>query len=151
MFEKNKEIIDLAAGVVIIKDKKILLVQENGKWGLPKGGHESGEAIYETAKREAKEETGLDIEIEKLAFITEFKEKNDGHYLQFFYTGHVIGGTITSVNDPDNEITEVKYVPISEIRNYMKFRPRLLSLEKWLEGDDKKYYFYNLDIESIEI
>lgn len=75
MFEKNKEIIDLAAGVVIIKDKKILLVQENGKWGLPKGGHESGEAIYETAKREAKEETGLDIEIEKLAFITEFKEK----------------------------------------------------------------------------
>ncbi len=31
------------------------------RWGLPGGGHERGESLEETVRREAKEETGLDI------------------------------------------------------------------------------------------
>jgi ADP-ribose pyrophosphatase YjhB (NUDIX family) len=151
MDQLNNGLVDLAAGVIIIRDGSILLVYENEKWGLPKGGHERGESFCETAKREAKEETGLDIEIEKLAFVTEFKENKYGHYLQLFYTGHVVGGNLSSRNDPDCEITDVRYVPIPELRRYMKFRPRLISLEKWLDGDDKKYYFYDLDKEKIEV
>ncbi len=36
----------------------------HGNWGFPKGHMESGESEKETAKREVKEEVGLDIDIE---------------------------------------------------------------------------------------
>ncbi|MQM28304.1 NUDIX domain-containing protein [Glycomyces albidus] len=44
---------------------RVLLIQrsDNGDWALPGGGHDLGERIADTAIRETKEETGLDIEI----------------------------------------------------------------------------------------
>lgn len=48
--------------VIITKDNKILLLQKkNGKYELPGGHIEVGESAIEGAKREVKEETGLDI------------------------------------------------------------------------------------------
>lgn len=51
-----------SAGAVIINDKKVLLLHySSGHWDFPKGHIEKGETELETAKREVKEETGLDI------------------------------------------------------------------------------------------
>ena len=57
-----------AAGCIIEKDGKYLLVQEAqkhvyGLWNLPAGKVEEGYTIAETAVKEAKEETGFDVEI----------------------------------------------------------------------------------------
>ena len=49
----------------------LLLNYGNGYWGFPKGRQEKGEEDLETARREIKEETGL----EDLEFIDGFKEK----------------------------------------------------------------------------
>lgn len=47
-----------AGGIVVCKDK-VLLVCENGNfWGFPKGRVEQGETLLEAAKREIVEETG---------------------------------------------------------------------------------------------
>jgi len=59
------------AASVFITDERgfVLLVHEaDGKhrWGLPGGRHEPGESIEETAVREAKEETNLDVELLEL-------------------------------------------------------------------------------------
>lgn len=65
-----------AGAVVFIKDKeglKFLLLHHKYKtefWDFPKGNMERGEKEEETAKREIKEETGLEVE-----FISGFKEK----------------------------------------------------------------------------
>ncbi len=53
-------------GIVIWRDDKVLLIKRGhepamGKWRLPGGGQDAGETIFETAVREAREETGLDI------------------------------------------------------------------------------------------
>lgn len=58
----------IGVGVVIWKDDKVLLIQRGkpprmGQWSIPGGGQELGETVRETAIREAKEETGLDIEV----------------------------------------------------------------------------------------
>ncbi len=54
------------AGVLIVKNKKVLLVKHgetaghlNGKYGLPAGRIQDNESAKEAAQRELKEETGL--------------------------------------------------------------------------------------------
>lgn len=48
--------------VIIIKNNKILLLQKrNGKYEIPGGHIEVGESAINGAKREVKEETGLDV------------------------------------------------------------------------------------------
>ncbi len=41
--------------------KYLLVHSVNGFWGFPKGHVEAGESEYDTAKREIKEETGVDV------------------------------------------------------------------------------------------
>lgn len=55
-----------SCGCIIIKNGKVLLIQQTeGHWGFPKGHMELGETEIETAKREVKEETNIDVEINK--------------------------------------------------------------------------------------
>ena len=51
------------------KIKFLLVKQKNGYYGFPKGHVEGEETEHETAKREIKEETGLDVR-----FVDNFKE-----------------------------------------------------------------------------
>ncbi len=58
-----------SAGVVVLdSEKRILLVKEMlshkaGLWHIPAGSVEEGEALEDAALREAKEETGLELEL----------------------------------------------------------------------------------------
>lgn len=50
-----------AGGVVVGKDKKIVLVFQHGNsWSLPKGHIEDGETLLQAARREIYEEAGLE-------------------------------------------------------------------------------------------
>src|SRR5262245_40035851 len=60
-----------AAAVIVQREAEILLVQRKfepriGDWSLPAGFIEWGESAEESAVREAKEETGLDIAVRSL-------------------------------------------------------------------------------------
>ena len=60
----NKER-EKSCGCIIIKNNKVLLIkQTKGHWGFPKGHIEENETEIETAIREVKEETNLDVEID---------------------------------------------------------------------------------------
>ena len=53
-----------SCGCVIINEGKVLLVKHNkGHWDFPKGHVEEGETEEQTAIREVKEETNIDVEI----------------------------------------------------------------------------------------
>jgi 8-oxo-dGTP pyrophosphatase MutT (NUDIX family) len=69
----SKQVIDprithvkVGVGIIIVDESGRILLEkrsDNGMWGLPGGAVEPGESVRQTALREAKEETGLDIEI----------------------------------------------------------------------------------------
>jgi 8-oxo-dGTP diphosphatase len=66
---KHSPRIVVGAGVLIHRRGKLLLVKraeqpDKGAWSFPGGAVELGETTEETAVREVKEETGLDIELE---------------------------------------------------------------------------------------
>ena len=53
-----------SCGCIVFNDGKVLLVRHNkGHWDFPKGHVEPGETEEQTAKREVKEETNIDVEI----------------------------------------------------------------------------------------
>ena len=61
----------VAVGVVAQRQGRILLVRRNlephlGEWSFPSGYVDAGEVLEEAAVRETKEETGLDVRIQRL-------------------------------------------------------------------------------------
>ncbi len=91
MSEKNPV---LKVSAIVTHDGKILLMKERFQkssrhgWNLPGGGwDEADHGLAQTAIREAREETGLEITIDGLykIAIVNLEEK---HKLQFFFVGH---------------------------------------------------------------
>lgn len=136
----------IGVGCIVLRGDEILLVRERGRWSLPKGGLESGELVQEGARRETYEETGLVVELRDLAFIVEFQAHTWGHHLQFFYTGREVGGTLQP-RDPDRDVQEARFVPIRQLREFIRFRPRLVALETWLRERRPRHFVFNLDKE----
>ncbi len=73
----------IATRAIIIKDKKILLIRESDKkyadsardgwYDVPGGRLDVGEDIEVGVRREAKEEAGLDVQIQKPYFVGEWR------------------------------------------------------------------------------
>jgi ADP-ribose pyrophosphatase YjhB (NUDIX family) len=133
----------IIAGAVIVQNQQILLVRERGRWELPKGGQEAGEAVHETVRRELLEETGFEVAVGDLAFCSEFY-RGDKHYLQLFFVASIIGGQLAN-HDPDNEVEEARFIALDQLRAYMSFLPRLSPLEQWLATGTAGYSSFDLN------
>ncbi|MBZ9572090.1 NUDIX domain-containing protein [Patescibacteria group bacterium] len=125
----------VVAGVVIEKDGKFLLVQEKqpkcyGEWNLPAGRVEKGDSIEATAIKEAKEETGFDIElIDKIDIFQEAGENAVKHS----FRAKIVGGELKF---PKEELLNTHWFSFREIES-MKEKLRgewvLASIKKTLK------------------
>lgn len=83
-------------------------------WALPKGTPDSGETIEETALRETREETGIEVEIERqLRSIRYFFVRGSTrfHKTVHFFLMRPIGG---STAQHDSEFDEVRWTDLEE-------------------------------------
>ncbi|OHV66825.1 NUDIX domain-containing protein [Pseudofrankia sp. BMG5.36] len=65
---KPNSIVPAATAVVPDGQGRVLLIRrsDNGKWALPGGQMDVGERLADSAVREVKEETGLDVEVVRI-------------------------------------------------------------------------------------
>jgi ADP-ribose pyrophosphatase YjhB (NUDIX family) len=100
----------VGVGAVIVKDGRVLLVKRGteparGRWSIPGGLIELGEALTEALRREVLEETGLQVEpielIELLDRIHRDGERVRYHYVIADYLCRVVGGTLHAASDAD--------------------------------------------------
>jgi len=112
----------IAAGGLVFNEKnELLMIFRRGKWDLPKGKLDEGEAIEDCAVREVKEETGLEnVSIENFAGITYheyFESRINGDILKesHWYNMHAPGDQpLVPQTEEDIEIIEwvaVKHIP----------------------------------------
>lgn len=84
----------VGVGVIIMRDGKILLLRRTGShgsgtWSVPGGHIEYGESPSETAVRETKEETGIEIAGADLVAVTNDVFESEGkHYVTLWMRSH---------------------------------------------------------------
>ena len=118
--ERNVYIIMLheksCGGIVYRKyhgNTEILLIKHinSGHWSFPKGHVEQGETEVETAMREIKEETGIDVMIDPtFRELVTYSPKKDTQKVVVYFIAKAKGGLLVP---QENEIAEVKWVEIN--------------------------------------
>ncbi len=98
----------ISAGALVVDGNKVLVVRhhEAGSydfWVPPGGRLEDEESIFECAKREALEETGLTVRPDRVVYIQEFVEPGY-HFCKFFIICASYNGEITLANKDEEEV-----------------------------------------------
>jgi ADP-ribose pyrophosphatase YjhB (NUDIX family) len=112
--------------VIVIQDEQILLVKHRKGnrqyWVLPGGRLEYGETFFECAVRELKEETGLDVEVERFVFLSEAIAPDRLHHIVNIYLkAKVVGGIMKLGNEP--VLAGVDFIALSELERIVLFPP----------------------------
>ena len=100
--------VELGANVAIIRCQQILLTKRDDvhAWTLPGGGVGQDESISEAAVREAREETGLEIELTRLVGIYSLPTWGWGGHHSVVFAARPIGGRI---RPQQGEVVEAAY------------------------------------------
>ena len=123
----------IRSAALIIEGDRVLLVKhrhpETGKefWVPPGGGLQHPESIYDCARRETFEETGLSVELGTIAYVREFADLEfQRHNLEIFIMAASHSGKVTIEHvvpgDPDAEyIQEARFLSREEMEGIIVY------------------------------
>ena len=110
-----------SCGCIIVKDGKVLLIEQvSGHWGFPKGHVEHDEEEEQTALREVKEETNLDVKID-----------SNKRYVEKYITDkgtdkEVVLFVAEPINEEikmqEEEVSKIKWMSFEEAINQITFK-----------------------------
>ncbi|MCC3767365.1 NUDIX domain-containing protein [Streptomyces sp. UNOC14_S4] len=119
---KANSVVPSASAVVLDDAGQLLIIHktDNDLWALPGGGHDIGESIADTVVREVREETGIEVEIERLTGVYTDPQHvmayDDGEVRQQFticFRARPTGGAVRT----SSESKEVRWVAPPELAN----------------------------------
>jgi ADP-ribose pyrophosphatase YjhB (NUDIX family) len=137
-------VVPSTTAVVTDEQDRIALIRrrDNNLWALPGGGMELGESIIDTAVREVKEETGLDVEVTGLIGVytnpNHVMAYTDGEVRQQFslcFTTRLLGGDLLA----DSESTDIAWTPTPDIPSLNMHPSMRLRIQHYLEHRDTPY------------
>jgi len=108
-------------GLLIERNGALLLVKRErapykGYWDIPGGFLEADEAPEKGAKREAREETGLRIALDRLVGL--YHDRNgDDYTFNAYYVAHAIGGREQAGDDA----SELRWFPVASLPARLAF------------------------------
>lgn len=100
---------------------EILLIKHinSGHWSFPKGHVEKGETEIETAMREIKEETGIDVIIDQsFREIVTYSPRRDTHKEVVYF---IAKAKNTDYTPQEDEIADIKWVEISRAGSVLAY------------------------------
>ncbi len=125
--------------IVINLEEQILLVKHRKGprqyWVLPGGRMEYGETFYECGVREVKEETGLDVDVERIIFLSEaIAPDRSRHIVNVFMTARTVGGSLKLGNEP--VLAGLEFKSLEELESISLYPPVSQQILDYLGNSD---------------
>ena len=126
--------------VIFNGNDKILVAHclnpENDFYFLPGGGVWFHEKIEDCLVREVKEETGLEVEVERLLWVRDFIEGfPDLHGIELFFLAKITGGKLRTKPVYDIEWLEFSFMAIEELERIRFYPTSFIAKLKKLRDD----------------
>ncbi len=129
----------VGVGAVIVRDGRAVIVQRateplRGQWSIPGGAVELGETVRQAAAREAREETGLEVEVgEVLEVFDSIYPDPDGrtryHYVLIDFLCRPVGGELQAGADA----AQARWVEARELAGFKVSESATRVIRKGLE------------------
>ena len=123
-----------AAVLALTEDNRALLVKRavepaQGSWCLPGGFIEIGETPQAAARRECQEESGFEVEIDRLIDVFYYEDYR-GSGLLILYQGKIAAGAA----QPGDDVAEVGLFGPENMPENIVFESNIQALTKWRQG-----------------
>jgi 8-oxo-dGTP diphosphatase len=145
----------ISAAAIIVHESRLLLVNHRFDDGLdfwlPPGGKlEGGESIFDCARREAFEETGLTVELDRILYIQEFVEPGY-HFCKFFISARSFAGSLTRdhVAPDEHFLKEARFFSQKELAD-LDVGPDVLKERFWQDRAVGRLEMLYLGVEHVE-
>jgi ADP-ribose pyrophosphatase YjhB (NUDIX family) len=127
-----------SVNVVVVNAGEILMIRrtDNDNWAVPGGAIDLGESVAQAAVRETREESGIECEITGIVGIY----SDPKHVLLYTSNGEVrqefsivlTARPLSGQPTPSSETSEVRWVPLSEVREYTMDRSMRIRINDYL-------------------
>lgn len=128
-----------SVNVVVVNDAgEILMIRrtDNDNWAVPGGAIDLGESVAQAAVRETREESGIECELTGIVGIY----SDPKHVLLYTSNGEVrqefsivlTARPLSGQPTPSSESSEVRWVPVSEVRDYTMDRSMRIRINDYL-------------------
>jgi len=108
--------------VILLRGSEILLMKHRrlglSYWVLPGGAIKEGETVAACARREMREETGLEITLGKLVYVADvISPDRRKHHMNLFFLGEIAGGEfgVTPAKTPGEHLDEPHWFPLDDL------------------------------------
>jgi 8-oxo-dGTP pyrophosphatase MutT (NUDIX family) len=111
-------------GGVAVRGDEVLVITPVGRrriTALPKGGANRGEAPEETAAREVREETGINVAVKEPLGDVQYWYRRGGRRVfktVHYYLCEFVSG---STDDHDHEVDDARWIPLEEARTALTY------------------------------
>ncbi|MFB6294396.1 MAG: NUDIX domain-containing protein [Candidatus Nanohaloarchaea archaeon] len=113
----------VAVDAIVEVDSRIVLVKRGqdpfrGMWALPGGHVEEGEQVRDTVRREAREETGLDVAIDEILGVYDEPGRDPrGPVISIVY----VCSTEQEVLEADTDAADADWSPVDDLPDELAF------------------------------